>query len=104
MNHIKLGLIVNPMAGIGGAVGLKGSDGDAIVDEALNRGAIPRALQRVAIFLNELTALHCLRTVADRILYQLCGYSTPLRFIGSAALDVETCLNGSKRATLALCC
>ncbi|MEE2731687.1 MAG: ATP-NAD kinase family protein [Pseudomonadota bacterium] len=56
MNQIKLGLIVNPMAGIGGAVGLKGSDGDAIVDEALNRGAIPRALQRVAIFLNELTA------------------------------------------------
>ena len=54
MNHIKLGLIVNPMAGIGGAVGLKGSDGEAIVDEALSRGAIPRALQRVGIFLEEL--------------------------------------------------
>lgn len=57
MNQIKLGLIVNPMAGIGGAVGLKGSDGEAIVDEALHRGAIPRALQRVGIFLQELQPL-----------------------------------------------
>jgi len=54
MNRIKIGLIINPMAGIGGAVGLKGSDGEAIVDEALHRGAIPRALQRVGIFLQEL--------------------------------------------------
>lgn len=57
MNQIKIGLIVNPMAGIGGAVGLKGSDGEAIVDEALHRGAIPRAAQRVAIFLQELKPL-----------------------------------------------
>jgi len=53
-NRIRLGLLVNPMAGIGGAVGLKGSDGDSIVDEALQRGAIPRALQRVGIFLQAL--------------------------------------------------
>lgn len=54
MNQIKLGLLVNPMAGIGGAVGLKGSDGESIVDQALQRGAVPRALQRVGIFLREL--------------------------------------------------
>jgi len=54
MNQIKLGLVVNPMAGIGGAVGLKGSDGESIVGEALQRGAIPRALQRVGLFLQEL--------------------------------------------------
>ena len=40
----RLGFIINPVAGIGGAVGLKGSDG--MVAEALARGAIPRAQDR----------------------------------------------------------
>jgi len=46
--RFKLGLIVNPYAGLGGSVGLKGSDGAAIRDEALARGAEPRALVRMA--------------------------------------------------------
>ncbi len=44
----KLGLIVNPLAGIGGSVALKGSDGAATAKEALARGAVPRAGQRTA--------------------------------------------------------
>ena len=40
----RLGLIINPVAGIGGAVGLKGSDG--MVAEALARGAVPKACER----------------------------------------------------------
>ena len=35
----RLGVLVNPYAGIGGSVALKGSDGESIRDEALSRGA-----------------------------------------------------------------
>ncbi|MBK6287335.1 MAG: ATP-NAD kinase family protein [Pseudomonadales bacterium] len=53
----RLGLIVNPLAGIGGAVGLKGSDGAAIVAEARARGAEPRAQARAVRALAMLTGL-----------------------------------------------
>lgn len=47
MMKFKLGVIINPYAGIGGSVGLKGSDGDAIRAEAFARGAEVRALARM---------------------------------------------------------
>lgn len=45
---LKVGFLINPLAGLGGTVGLKGSDGAAIAAEALRRGAIPRAAERAA--------------------------------------------------------
>jgi len=42
----RIGFLVNPIAGMGGAVGLKGTDG--LVDEAIARGAVPRAGARAA--------------------------------------------------------
>lgn len=48
----RLGLIVNPLAGLGGSVGLKGSDG--VAAEALARGAEPQALLRAQTALQEL--------------------------------------------------
>jgi predicted polyphosphate/ATP-dependent NAD kinase len=42
----RVGLIVNPVAGLGGRVGLKGSDGAAVQQRALELGAVPRALDR----------------------------------------------------------
>ncbi len=43
----RLGLVINPVAGIGGRVALKGSDGEAIQQLALQRGAIPLAESRM---------------------------------------------------------
>lgn len=51
-----VGLIVNPYAGIGGRVGLKGSDGPEIRRRALEMGAVTEAPGRAARFLDALVA------------------------------------------------
>ncbi len=42
----RIGLVVNPVAGLGGALGLKGTDGPEILAAARARGAVPAAGKR----------------------------------------------------------
>ena len=52
----RLGIIVNPLAGIGGPVALKGSDGRETVAVARRLGAVPQAPTRAARALRALVA------------------------------------------------
>ncbi len=51
MKQFKLGLVVNPIAGIGGSVALKGSDGVGIAEQAITLGATAKSNARASLAL-----------------------------------------------------
>lgn len=57
----SLGLIVNPVAGMGGSIGLKGTDGTDTLLQAIELGAEPRAARRA------IDALRSFERLADRV-------------------------------------
>ena len=59
----RLGLIVNPVAGIGGRVGLKGSDGVEVQQRARALGAAPQAGQRAIQALERLKSVEGLEII-----------------------------------------
>jgi predicted polyphosphate/ATP-dependent NAD kinase len=91
----KLGLVVNPVAGIGGRVGLKGSDGAEIQRRARELGAQPQALSRAMQALERLKRVEGLEITtysgemgADAA--QACGFvSSVIGVIKSGATTAE---------------
>jgi len=57
-NRKRVGLIVNPIAGMGGRVGLKGTDGIEVLEKAIKLGAKPVSPERARIFLDYLKKLN----------------------------------------------
>ena len=51
---LTIGFVINPLAGVGGSVALKGSDGTNTVEKALAKGGALKAQQRGAVALEKI--------------------------------------------------
>jgi predicted polyphosphate/ATP-dependent NAD kinase len=94
-SKLKLGFIVNPIAGMGGKVGLKGTDG--VFGEAVKRGAKPVAPKRGTEFLKKLKELG----LNQRIQFITCPTIMGEEEIRSVDLEAETLPMKIERKTTA---
>jgi predicted polyphosphate/ATP-dependent NAD kinase len=102
---VKLGLVINPLAGIGGAVGLKGSDGRDIVEQALEKGAHPLAQDRTLSALSQMkdSIPQPVYTAAGVMGYDaLCQAGIAAEVVFSPAGEVTTA-SDTEQAVIALC-
>ena len=80
MARKRIGLIVNPIAGMGGSVGLKGTDGD-LAAAAIKLGALPIARSRTV------TALSQLADIKDQMTVLTCSGEMGEEAARSAGID-----------------
>ena len=84
---LRIGLVVNPLAGIGGAVGLQGSDGEAIQRAARELDGKPRGKERLMIFLQALEA--CLGGDFGRLAWCTWGGVMGAEILSSAGVSAQ---------------
>ncbi|MFH1403619.1 MAG: ATP-NAD kinase family protein [Candidatus Altiarchaeota archaeon] len=77
----KLGFLVNPIAGMGGSVGLKGTD--ELVGEAVGRGAVPHAADKA------LRAVRVLKAGCGDIMILSCGGIMGACVLGDAGVGCD---------------
>lgn len=92
---LTLGLIINPLAGIGGSVGLKGSDGAEIVKEAFFRGAQCKSSIRAKL------ALEVLLGIKAKIKIIACPQSMGENIVADMGFDYQVLTDISIKNTSA---
>src|SRR5690606_25214104 len=80
---LTFGLLINPVAGLGGPAGLKGSDGAAIQQEARARGGRPRGAERT------LRALAAAGAAARRVRWLTCSGEMGADTLRAAGIPAE---------------
>ncbi len=95
-----MGFLVNPIAGMGGAVGLKGTDG-RLYAEALRRGARPVAPARALRFLSRLREVcrGCAELVAAGGVMG-CRYASEVSLESCVCLDIPTSSETTREDTV----
>jgi predicted polyphosphate/ATP-dependent NAD kinase len=86
----RIGLIVNPVAGMGGSVGLKGTDGEATLARAKALGAKPVAPTR---------ALRALRRLAGAVEVELLGCAGAMGSDAASQAGLQVTLLASRPTT-----
>lgn len=93
VNRLTVGLVVNPYAGIGGAIALKGSDGADIREKALKAGAERKAMQRAE------TALKILQNYQKQLDFVTCGGEMGENVLKSLGFSYQTVFNPNTQET-----
>lgn len=112
MKKTKLGLIVNPIAGMGGRVGLKGTDGRETLQKALELGAEPwaqdrtkQALKALLPLKNGIELVSCPHPMGEEIARE-CGFSPKILEVTigevTTALDTERLAKAMRRKKMDL--
>lgn len=91
----KIGLIINPIAGLGGMTGLKGTDGQEIIDKAISLGAKPlsgiktrQALREIIPLKSRFSLITCPGIMGEEATAEL-GFDFDLVEIGDSKITTS---------------
>lgn len=97
----RLGLLINPIAGMGGRVGLKGTDGPDVLEKAKKLGAKPQsglrteeALEKLKPIKEEIKIITCADKMGETAVIR-CGFSPEIIGVGRTS---KTTASDTKKA------